>query len=59
MQVQLRGASADKFPDRARFERLKNDGLLDSPDTAAAKVLGYLARADFGSNPVADVRDPA
>ncbi|WP_431126728.1 SDR family NAD(P)-dependent oxidoreductase [Variovorax paradoxus] len=59
MQVQLRGASAEKFPDRARFERLKNDGMLDSPATAAAKVLKYLARADFGSNPVADVRDPA
>ncbi len=59
MQVQLRGVPAEKFPDRARFERLKNDGLLDSPDTAAAKVLKYLARADFGSNPVADVRDPA
>jgi len=59
MQVQLRGTSAEKFPDRARFERLKNDGLLDSPATAAAKVLKYLARADFGSNPVADVRDPA
>jgi benzil reductase ((S)-benzoin forming) len=59
MQVQLRGASAEKFPDRARFERLKNDGMLDSPATAAAKVLRYLARTDFGSNPVADVRDPA
>jgi NAD(P)-dependent dehydrogenase (short-subunit alcohol dehydrogenase family) len=59
MQVQLRGASAEKFPDRTRFERLKNDGMLDSPATAAAKVLRYLARSDFGSNPVADVRDPA
>lgn len=59
MQVQLRGASAEKFPDRGRFEKLKNEGLLDSPETAAAKVLKYLARADFGSNPVADVRDPA
>jgi benzil reductase ((S)-benzoin forming) len=59
MQVQLRGASAQNFPDRGRFEKLKNDGLLDSPETAAAKVLKYLARADFGSNPVADVRDPA
>jgi len=59
MQVQLRGASAERFPDRTRFERLKDDGMLDSPATAAAKVLRYLARADFGSNPVADVRDPA
>jgi len=59
MQVQLRGASAENFPDRTRFERLKNEGMLDSPETAAAKVLKYLAREDFGSNPVADVRDPA
>ncbi len=59
MQVQLRGASADKFPDRTRFEKMKNEGMLDSPATAAAKVLGYLAREDFGAKPVADVRDPA
>ena len=57
MQVQLREAGADRFPDRTRFVRLKAEGQLDSPETAAAKVLGYLARADFGSNPVADVRD--
>jgi NAD(P)-dependent dehydrogenase (short-subunit alcohol dehydrogenase family) len=59
MQVQLRGASAENFPDRTRFVSMKEEGRLDSPATAAAKVLGYLARADFGSNPVADVRDPA
>lgn len=57
MQVQLRGTSAEKFPDRGRFEKLKSEGLLDSPASAAAKVLKYLARADFGSKPVADVRD--
>lgn len=59
MQVQLRGTSAEKFPDRTRFEKLKNEGMLDSPATAAEKVLKYLAREDFGSKPVADVRDPA
>ena len=58
MQVQLRGAPAEKFPDRTRFEKLKNEGMLDSPAAAAAKVLKYLARADFGARPVADVRDP-
>jgi NAD(P)-dependent dehydrogenase (short-subunit alcohol dehydrogenase family) len=57
MQVQLRGAEAEMFPDRARFERLKAQGQLWSPDEAAAKVLAYLERADFGSKPVADVRD--
>lgn len=59
MQVAMRGTEAGLFPDRARFEKLKADGLLDSPATAGAKVLAYLARADFGSKPVADVRDPA
>ena len=57
MQVQLRGGDAAKFPDRGRFEKLHAEGLLDSPASAAAKVLAYLERADFGSKPVADVRD--
>ena len=57
MQVQLRESAAELFPDRVRFQKLKADGLLDSPAAAAAKVLRYLARADFGQNPVADVRD--
>jgi len=59
MQVQLRGTSAENFPDRTRFVSMKEEGRLDSPATAAAKVLKYLARQDFGHNPVADVRDPA
>ena len=57
MQVTLRSTAAEDFPDRERFVQLKAQGLLDSPETAAAKVLGYLDRADFGSKPVADVRD--
>ena len=57
MQTQLRQADATLFPERERFVSFKNDGLLDSPAQAAAKVLSYLDRADFGSNPVADVRD--
>ena len=57
MQVQLRGADPKLFPAGANFMALKNEGKLDSPAQAATKVLGYLARPDFGSNPVADVRD--
>ena len=57
MQVELRGSDAALFPDRARFEQLKANGQLDSPEAAAAKVLAWLAREDFGSRPVADVRD--
>jgi benzil reductase ((S)-benzoin forming) len=59
MQVQLRNASQADFPDMGNFVGLKEKGMLSSPAEAAAKVLAYLARPDFGSNPVADVRDPA
>jgi hypothetical protein len=48
---------AGLFPDRVRFEKLKAEGRLDSPEVAAAKVLRFLDRSDFGSNPVADVRE--
>lgn len=57
MQVQLRGADPQLFPDREIFVGLKSGGQLVSPEVAARKVLTYLARADFGHNPVADVRD--
>ncbi|HEX5687406.1 MAG TPA: SDR family NAD(P)-dependent oxidoreductase [Ideonella sp.] len=57
MQGQLRGADPAAFPERERFTQFKSQGQLDSPEVAAAKVLAYLDRADFGANPVADVRD--
>ncbi len=59
MQVQLRGAQAADFPDQGNFRQLKEAGMLSSPQDAAARVLAYLARPDFGAQPVADVRDPA
>lgn len=57
MQVQLRGADPARFAEHSRFVGLHEGGLLDSPETAATKLLRYLDRADFGSQPVADVRD--
>jgi benzil reductase ((S)-benzoin forming) len=56
MQVQLRSADRSRFPDGAMFEAFKTEGRLDSPEAAAAKVLRFLARADFGQEPVSDVR---
>jgi benzil reductase ((S)-benzoin forming) len=58
MQVQLRGADAAAFPDRDAFVQMKSGGRLDSPADAAAKVVAYLHRPDYGANPVGDVRDP-
>ena len=57
MQVQLRGADSSRFPDIGTFIGLKEKGSLASPQDAAAKILAMLGRADFGSNPVADIRD--
>jgi benzil reductase ((S)-benzoin forming) len=59
MQVQLRHGDPAQFPDIANFIGMKEKGVLDSPAQAAAKVLAYLARPNFGSNPLGDVRDPA
>ena len=57
MQVQLRSADPTNFPGLGGFVDLKQSGHLTSPDEAARRVLTYLARPDFGSQPVADVRD--
>jgi len=57
MQQQLRGADPRRFPERARFDEFHRSGALDSPATAAAKLIALLEREDYGGNPVTDVRD--
>ncbi len=56
MQVQLRSAPAQDFPDLASFAQLQQTGSLSSPEEAARRVLAWLERPDFGEQPVADVR---
>lgn len=56
MQLQLRSADAALFPDRARFAQLSDERQLSSAAATAAQVLAWLQRADFGAEPVADVR---
>ena len=57
MQEQMRAADPQRFPDRERFVGLQQQGLLASPEQAAAQVLAWLERPDFGDPVVADVRD--
>lgn len=57
MQTQLRGGDPAAFPDRERFVQLQQQGQLSSPEAAAAAVLAWLSRPDFGDQPVADVRE--
>jgi NAD(P)-dependent dehydrogenase (short-subunit alcohol dehydrogenase family) len=56
MQVQLRSAKAAQFPDQDAFAALHEKGQLSSPADAARRLLAYLNRPDFGSEPVADAR---
>ena len=56
MQVALRSADAALFPDQPRFAGLHQQGQLTRPADAAARVLAWLARDEFGTEPVADVR---
>ena len=56
MQKQLRGADPRRFAEQAKFDEFHRSGSLDSPATAAAKVVALLERDDYGSNPVTDVR---
>jgi benzil reductase ((S)-benzoin forming) len=57
MQVQLRAAPDSSFPDKANFVGMKQSGALTSPQDAAGRLIAYMARAEFGSEPVGDVRD--
>jgi benzil reductase ((S)-benzoin forming) len=57
MQTHIRDTDPAKFPAHQAFVEYKRDGHLLTPEAGAARVLAYLARADFGVNPVADVRD--
>lgn len=57
MQTQLRAGDPAAFPDRQRFVELQRQGQLTSPDAAAARLLAWLERPEFGMQPVADVRD--
>lgn len=58
MQTALRESDPAAFPSQAMFAAMKADGQLTSPEQSAARVLSYLARQDFGTHPVADVREP-
>jgi benzil reductase ((S)-benzoin forming) len=57
MQVQLRAAKEQDFPDRGGFLSLKATGALTTPSEAAARILAFLRRPDFGTLPIADIRD--
>lgn len=56
MQASIRAGSLDDFPDRERFEMLKRDGALWSPEDAAHRLCAHLLSDRFGQEPVVDLR---
>lgn len=57
MQVQLRGADPERFPEQARFQGLKDGGQLQTAEATAAAIVRFLLRPDFGKTIVADIRE--
>ncbi|HIV71125.1 MAG TPA: SDR family oxidoreductase [Candidatus Aquabacterium excrementipullorum] len=59
MQSDIRAASEDDFPLRARFEALKREGQLESPVEVAHKLVDHLLSPAFGVEAVVDLRELA
>jgi len=59
MQAQIRGSGEEQFPMRARFEDLKRNGQLSTPEQCAAQLIDYALSDTFGDTPVADIREIA
>ncbi|KIG10301.1 SDR family oxidoreductase [Caballeronia concitans] len=57
MQAEIRGTALDRFPLRERFDALKRDGQLATPEQSAQKLIDYVMSDAFGSVPTADIRE--
>ncbi|SMF99273.1 SDR family oxidoreductase [Burkholderia singularis] len=57
MQATIRASSRERFPSIERFERLKQEGALASPDAVARTLVDYVLSDAFGVAPTVDVRD--
>lgn len=56
MQAQIRTQNGEDFPILARFEALKENGGLSSPQQTAAAIAAMIAHEDFGLAVIQDVR---
>jgi len=62
MQAHIRASDPAHFPTRALFQAFYDDGQLSAPATVARRIIVFLRRDDFGSQPLdnpvlADIRD--
>jgi benzil reductase ((S)-benzoin forming) len=58
MQTRIRATTDADFPLKDKFVALKAEGHLSTPQNAARATVDYLLSEKFGSQPVADLREP-
>lgn len=56
MQAAIRGSDPLQFPNKERFDALKRDGGLSTPQQAAGKIVRHLLSPEFGVDTVIDIR---
>ena len=56
MQAHIRDSDPAQFPNKERFDALKREGGLSTPQQAARQLAEHLLSADFGHQPVLDIR---
>lgn len=56
MQAQIRQTDEALFPNKKRFEELKNNRQLTSPEKAGERLVDYLLSPRFGSEALYDLR---
>lgn len=56
MQADIRATSLEQFPLREKFDLLKRNGELVSPQSCAKRLVDYLLGERFGIEPDADLR---
>ncbi|WP_144155933.1 SDR family oxidoreductase [Paraburkholderia sp. BCC1885] len=59
MQAEIRGSGIEQFPLREKFEDLKRNGQLVSPEQCATQLIDFALSDGFGETPVADIRELA
>lgn len=57
MQAEIRGTPEANFPLRQKFEALKANGGLSTPEDCATSIVAHLLDGRFGDTPVADLRE--
>lgn len=57
MQEHIRASDPKDFPGLSRFVSMHEEGQLASPAETAAKILRYIARDDFGTTVLDDIRN--